>query len=1003
MSISITKYRLTKTFIMAALLCGFTGLPNLLFALSEDPKEQFGIASTSFRSGNYDKALKEYELFCKHFSKDKKRPDAEYMLAECYFAQEKYSFAGKGYRDFLLRNAGRKDLVISARFRLGECELKLNKYLAAIDHFDWVRNQQNASLRPEAFYGIAQAQFSMGEYEKSQDTFMLLLQNYPKYQALSKIVLPFGLIYLKNGETKKALEIFARCPQDIACAYYKGVCHRLLNQVISASQLFKEVLEADPSGHFADKATYQMGEAYFQSKEFPLAYSAFKNVYDKHLDSSLRPYALFRMGCVNFLTGRFQEAGLKWDQLVKQYPHNISHPASIYLLSEIALRQNELGTAIGNYAKVQNVSAYAMDAAYKIVWCLAVQGQFEEAINRADSFIKEYQWGDLAAKTYLLKGLSYHSLKKYEEAGVEYQKVLDRFPESIYFEKALYLFALSYYQQEFYGELVTNIYQTLKMSPTSGSEWYARTYFWVAEGYYKLEEYESARMVYENILNNYKQSELYPNALQGVAACYAEEGDFDRAQDYQMRAMEKSQEMAKGEVSKSLVLDTADVLFNNREYEKAVGYYDEFITKYPDHHQVDKALFQQGIALYRLEYFSEAIKKWDKLATAHPSSSLAAESLMKVGKTYFGLGRYADAIKYYQKVIDKYPDDSIVRNAYLQINQCYYNQGRIKEAIAGYKYYIDTYPKDEKIDEVKELLQMSFYRLGKTPKELLRMTEAFPKSKFTSDIFWELGAEAFNQKKYDKALEYFEKIILDFPESSQAQQAFYYKAESYFMSGEYEAAMNNYKNFIQNYPDDKLVGQSRFKYAVSMFNLKDYIQAAVAFNEFIENNPSDGQVRDATLNIPLCYRKANQFHQSIESYKTFLRRYPDDPKQQFIYLQIGGLNEEIENYLQAIEAYKKIEPPAPETFEAVFSIARCYTKMKADEEAIRTYERLASFSPKNNQFRLAGLLILGEIYEVRGQINDSLRIFKDISSNSTNPEWSSLAREKIKILQGGSK
>jgi TolA-binding protein len=239
-----------------------------------------------------------------------------------------------------------------------------------------------------------------------------------------------------------------------------------------------------------------MGEAHFQSKDYKLAFDAFNKVYSKYLESSLRPYALFRMGCVNFSTGKFQEAGLKWTQLIKEYPDNISYAASIYLLAEISLRQNELGEAIAGFGKLQHVNKYAMDSAYKTILGLAVQKQYEEAIHRADRFLDEYQWGDLSAKVSLLKGLSYHLEKKYEEAAVEYQKILDKYPNSTFFEKALYLLAVSYYQREFYGELVTNVYQTLKLSPTSASEWYAQTYYWIAEGYYNLEQYESARTVY---------------------------------------------------------------------------------------------------------------------------------------------------------------------------------------------------------------------------------------------------------------------------------------------------------------------------------------------------------------------------------------------------------------------------------------------------------------------------------------------------------------------------
>ena len=90
-----------------------------------------------------------------------------------------------------------------------------------------------------------------------------------------------------------------------------------------------------------------------------------------------------------------------------------------------------------------------------------------------------------------------------------------------------------------------------------------------------------------------------------------------------------------------------------------------------------------------------------------------------------------------------------------------------------------------------------------------QLVAQFPKSKFTADIYWELGAEAYNRKEYDRALDYFERLILDFPNSTQAMQAFYYKADSYFLKGDYAPAINTFKNFIANYPQDCLLYTSR--------------------------------------------------------------------------------------------------------------------------------------------------------------------------------------------------
>lgn len=985
-------------------LClGVIGLKNTHAAVDQaEINQAFALAAGAFNSGRYESAIAECRIFLQQFPRHRKSIKIKYMHAEALFMQKKYPEAAAAFKKFILTNnrAANANLIISARHRLGECNFNLQKYLKAMKHFEWVASAKNSSLRAEALLSIAYSYLAREEFDKAENYLLRLLQSFPGYQNLPCVIVPLGLIYMRDEEYSKAMDFFARNPGDVACLYYRGVCNRILNRIISAAQLFKEVLNIDTEKEWSDKARYQMGEAYFQSKEFPLAYDSFKKVYSTMLASPLRPHALFRMGCVNFQIGKFEQAAFNWSQLVKEYPENLSGDASQYLLAELALRQNELGKAIGIFSQLQTISEYSMDAQYKIIWSFAIQGQYDSVITKAHVFLKEFEWGELHAKVMLLKALSQHLMKNQEDAIQTYQALLDRFPETLYYEKGLYLMTVAYFELKRYAEIVTHIYQSLKMSPTSPSTWQAGTFFWIAESYYNIGDFELSRQVYEMVYNNFRTSELIPHVLLGIAACYARTGEYDLSIEMQAKAMEVSQEMENSEVRISAVLDSADVLFNKREYEKAINYYDEFARKNPKDPRAEKALFQQGTALYRLEYFSEAIKKWTYLANHYRESNYAPEAIFQTGRTYFGLGTYQKALRSFQKLLDIYPQSGLAREALLQLGQCYFNAGDIEQAIVQYRAYLEKYQHDEKSVEVTELLQMCYYKQGKTAKELKELTSQFPQSKFSADIYWELGAESYNRKEYDRALDYFERIILDFPDTSQAKQAFFYKADTYFMKGDFKPAISNYKNFIINYPEDTLVTQCRFKLAVSYFNLKDYLQAAVAFNDFLEAHPDNPKARDASINIPLCYRKSAQFYQAIETYNNFLVRYPDNEQVPFVHLQIGQLYEEVEDFQKAADAYSKIKNNKQEIFEALYSKGRCYRKLKAPAEEQKVYERLMRFSPKNNHFRLASLVLLGELYEQSGFVQKAIDVYQDISSHSANKEWRTIAREKINYLKG---
>jgi tetratricopeptide (TPR) repeat protein len=84
-------------------------------------------------------------------------------------------------------------------------------------------------------------------------------------------------------------------------------------------------------------------------------------------------------------------------------------------------------------------------------------------------------------------------------------------------------------------------------------------------------------------------------------------------------------------------------------------------------------------------------------------------------------------------------------------------------------------------------------------------------------------------------------------------------------------------------------------------------------------------------------------------------------------MQIGQLYEDAEDFMKAVETYKKIQLDEMDIFEATFNLGRCYDKLKVPSEQMKAYETLRRLSPKDNKFRLAGLALLGEMYEKEGE------------------------------------
>ena len=963
-----------------------------------DADTEYKFACSAYRKGNVEEAMNGFIQFLKEFPDDFRAGSAQFMIGQSLFDKGRYKEAGKAFGKAARRSGRDYSLFINSIYRMGECEFNTGEYLDAIDHFQKVRKGKNRNLRAEALYGIALSYLAIEEREKAKDCLLELLLFYPGYNSQPAALIPLGLILMDKGDAKTALEYFRRVKDDLGCIYYSGLAFRDLNKVMMATALFKEVLRKGVESQWVDKAQYQIGESFFKSQQYPLASEALESLLSQYRESDLREEALYLLACSDFQQGKYGEVQIKLQNLLREFPDNPLALYSNYLIGEISLRQEDFAKALANYSLALNVEKLSMYSLFKIIWCHAEQKQYEEAIVKAREFLESYQWGELAANVLLIEGVAYQKTGRHPQAIKCYQEIVDKYGGTEFFEKALYLMATAYYELENYSQLVTNVHQILKNSPSSSTPWRAEIYYMIGEGYYALGKYSEAARIYELVSKNFPGHRLLTMVYQAISSCYAQKGEYERAGEVQEKALVILQEEG-GEVSDLTLLEMGNIQFNKKEYEKAISYYEEFVKRSPDNPRVSKALYQEGVALYRLEYFSEAIKKWEKVAREHREDEEASRALLQAGKTYFGLGKYGQALKTYQWLLQEYPGSEMVKDTVLQIGQCYYNQGKIQDAITQYEKFIRDYPQDEMVGVVLEQLQMSYYRQGKSIEELEKLIEQFPKSRFAADTYWKLGAEAFNRKNYPLAQRYFQKVVLDFPESTSAAQAFYYQAECYYLQEKYFEAVSAYESFVLNFPEDRLISQAMFRKAICYFNLGKHEESVSAFKEFSLSYAEDPLVKDAALNIALCYKKVQKLKESIEAYEKFVSVYPKDEKVGFALLQIGTLYEVMDDHKKAVEAYEKVPGGNREKGEAEFYAARCYDKLKMPEKQKKAYEALVNFVPRSDEYRLAGLMRLAEIYEAEGKLQKGLVIYGDIVQNSKNPEWVALAKERMEILK----
>jgi len=162
----------------------------------------------------------------------------------------------------------------------------------------------------------------------------------------------------------------------------------------------------------------------------------------------------------------------------------------------------------------------------------------------------------------------------------------------------------------------------------------------LAESYFRLEQFETAAGLYEQLTAG---NPTDGNLLNDLAGCYFRRGDYARAEEIYQRAVQQPQPPA-------------------------------------------IALRNLGVARIELGRLKEAVVVLERYIELIPEQ---AETIRLIGDIYFRLRDYSSALTYFEGLLQANPNDGAVLFA---LSECYLNMGHKDSAILGYRRVVQVEP-----------------------------------------------------------------------------------------------------------------------------------------------------------------------------------------------------------------------------------------------------------------------------------------------------------------------
>ena len=667
------------------------------------------------------------------------RPEYNFKLGYSYFTENKLKQARNLFYDIINIESPYQSPALYYYAHIAYVE---KNYQVALESFNTLKN--NPSFEETVPYYISQIYYLQGKYED---------------------VIEYAPYASKNNNEKQNLEML----KVIGNAYYK------LGKFDEAVPFLEKYNNKSATTRDED---YQLGYAYYKSGNFEYAIPMFDKVTDANDELSQIAYY------------HIAECYLKQEAYVP------SRDAF-----ELAARMNYDKTieedALYNYALLS----------YKIDY-----NPFNEAVEAMNLYLNKYPDSKHKQEMYQYLINVYSTMKNYS-AAIEF---MDKIPnKNIQIKSAYQMMAYNYgvelFQSKVYEKAISNFQLVSKYSIDNKIT--AQSLYWIAEAYYKLNQYPNAIAAYRKFLEapgGYTLT-VHNAAYYNIGYAYYKQDDFDNAiQAFRTFALDNNEKDKIKLTDANLRI--GDAFFKKSNDEEAVKYYQKAVDLKGG--QTDYARFQMGKSYGFQQLYDKKAAIMLDIVQNSPSSTFAVPALYEVAESYRLMddNHNPQAIQYYNQVINDYPTHTLVKDAIFQIGILDFKNKRYQAAEKRFLTVLRNYQDEVKQKEALGRLKDVYSALSQPEKYLALVNEfgiSFDDTE-KDELFFTSAYDLYQDSAWAQSISAFQKYLTQFPKANRELDAYYLMAKANLKLDRRDEAECAYKKVIGK-------GSNRFTEEAALF------------------------------------------------------------------------------------------------------------------------------------------------------------------------------------------
>ena len=636
------------------------------------PLAHYKLAWTQFQVSDYSQSAQTCRNFLSLYPANALAKNVYIVLANSLLAAKRPDEAVTSFQR-IIDLAPTSDVAEQALFSILQTQYQLQRYNAILTSYQFIFRHlppSQSKWRPLSYLYAAEAYIRMNRVDEAKAIYEMVLKVYPNdkaaFYAQDGLAWAFQILgddvraHAEREKLSTMLEMMKDGDKSAFAENQLGIGDSMYNQkkYEEAFHLFEKFCKESPDAKQAPRACYMAGLALYHQQYYTQAIESWRHMRDKYPAAKEVEKAEYQIGDTLFRAQKYDEAVVQYGRIIDTYPSSEQLPLA-YL--RVAMSQfnakNDAETLNAALALLKRFPK-APETVDALDLMEAVYDRSSGANFRASlrAVIEAVPGTETAAEAQFRIGRRLFEMKKFDDAGEEFQRFSVDFTGSPKLKKAQFLLAESLYNGEKFQDATHAFERFLNNFPIGDDTPLAL--FHAGSALYALKKHEEAIKYYQRLMDEYPDSEYTKAGLFNLALAYKAIGNMERSEEAYARYAASSG--CENEGGRAALWEMFTIQKDRKDLPSAMATLSRISDCKSDPETLMEVVYRKGEMYLVMSDKPTAIETLEQLIPMSPKEfAFRLQGLIKLGELYEERKEWNKAVRVYGDLCQNAPQKAV--------------------------------------------------------------------------------------------------------------------------------------------------------------------------------------------------------------------------------------------------------------------------------------------------------------------------------------------------------